>query len=443
MPDRIEPRFEAFPWRQACGLALAAGLAVLGTGARPASPAETLPRLAAEPIAAFGPDELPTDLRHALDGRLYVTLKHGVVRVLEDGVLREKPFLDIRQQVGSPGEAGLVSLAFPPDHADSGLLYLNYTDRRLDTVLARYRLAAGEPLAADPDTETVLLRIPQPEQDHNGAQMRFGPDGFLYVGMGDGGGFANPSCSAQRGDSLLGKILRLDVHVAEAPYYRVPEDNPFVGQRDPQDAIRDEVWALGLRNPWRLAFEPGSGALWVADVGELYWEEVNRVPAGGGTNLGWMVMEGTDCTPYSKELCPDDMPACPGDPRLSLPVYRYGHEAGNCAIIGGVVYRGSLLPALQGRYVFGDHCSGRIWALEPGTGAVTELLRLEGPLLTFGEDLAGELYVASGAALLRLVPASPTPAVAGAGLASVMACLAAAGGAGRLVRRRRAWTRGR
>jgi glucose/arabinose dehydrogenase len=416
---------------------LAAGLAAsaLGADAPPADPAQAPTAMAAEPLAAFGPDELPTDLRSAPDGRLYVTLKHGVVRVLEHGVLREQPFLDIRQRVHSLGEAGLVSLAFPPDYAESGLLFLNYTDRRLDTVLARYGLAAGEPVAADPASETVLLRIPQPEENHNGAQIRFGPDGFLYVGLGDGGGFADPGCRAQRGDSLLGKILRLDVRVSEPPYYRVPADNPFVGSGDPQDAIRDEIWALGLRNPWRLAFEPGSGALWVADVGELRWEEVNRVPAGG-VNLGWVLMEGTDCTPYSRELCPNDVPSCPDDPSLSLPVYQYAHKAGDCAVIGGVVYRGSLLPALQGRYVFGDHCSGRIWALEPESAAATELLRLEGRLLSFGEDLAGELVVASGAALFRLVPASPTPAGSGSGLAVIVACLAAAGGAGPLGRRR-------
>lgn len=346
------------------------------------TPATFPPAITLEP--AFTGFQAPVYLTHAGDeGRLFVVEKAGRILLIENGVVQPTPFLDITDRVGSAGsEQGLLSVAFPPDFTLSGAFYVNYTDQRGDTVIARYRWLEGDPLQADPTSEEVVLRVDQPAANHNGGQLQFGPDGYLYVGMGDGGRAGDPWGNAQNPGVLLGKMLRLDVAGAET--YKVPPDNPFVDRAD----VRPETWALGLRNPWRFSFDRTTGDLYIADVGQNRWEEVDFQPAGspGGENYGWDVMEGRHCFE----------PAAGCDPSgLVPPVAEYDHSQG-CSITGGYVYRGSRYPQMAGVYFFGDYCSGRIWGLqrEPdGEWTMTSLLETKVSISSFGEDAAGELYV--------------------------------------------------
>jgi len=292
-------------------------------------------------------------------------------------------FLDITDRVGSEGsEQGLLGLAFPPDFLTSGLFYLNYTDRNGDTVVARYRLMGDDPRRGDPTGEQKLLQIEQPAGNHNGGQLQFGPEGYLYIGTGDGGRAGDPWGNAHNPGVLLGKLLRLDV--TESETYAVPPDNPFVGVPD----ARPEIWALGLRNPWRFAFDRVTNELYIADVGQNQYEEVDFQPAGssGGENYGWDVMEGNHCFE----------PAVNCDPQgLVPPVAEYDHSQG-CSITGGYVYRGTRYPSLTGVYFFGDFCSGHIWGLkrEPsGAWTMALLLKSEVNISSFGEDATGEIYV--------------------------------------------------
>ncbi len=334
-----------------------------------------------EPV--LGGLDLPIYLTHAGQaGQWFVVEQGGRIRLVEDGALRAAPFLDIADRVSCCRERGLLSVAFPPDFATSGLFYIDYTDRDGDTVVARYRLLEEAPLRADPSSEQVLLTIEQPAENHNGGLLKFGPDGYLYVGTGDGGRAGDPWGNAQNPDTLLGKLLRLDVSGEEG--YAIPPDNPFVDV----EGYRPEIWAWGLRNPWRFAFDRASGELYVADVGQNQYEEVNWQPAGGpgGQNYGWDVMEGGHCYEPAE-----------GCERAGLvePVAEYDHSLG-CSVTGGYVYRGSQHPALQGVYVYGDFCSGRIWGLrrEPSGEWVSALLLEAGVAISsFGEDAAGEIYV--------------------------------------------------
>lgn len=312
-------------------------------------------------------------------GRLYVVGQGGRIVVLEDGVPRADPFLDISVRVSAGGERGLLSVAFAPDYADSGRLWVDYTDIDGDTVIERYT-RSGDGRTADAGSATVVLQIDQPAANHNGGLLLFGPDGMLWVGTGDGGGGA--SGNGQRTDTLLGKMLRLDV---SGDGYAVPSDNPFVG--DP--AYRGEIWSIGLRNPWRYSFDRETGDLWIADVGAATWEEVDLQPAGsvGGENYGWAVMEGPDC-----HIDPCD----PG--AFVLPVAAYRHGQGDCTIVGGYVYRGAAIPELRGTYLFGDYCSGRVWGLDAAAAAAgavqaVQLLQTELTISSFGEDRDGEPYV--------------------------------------------------
>lgn len=325
----------------------------------------------------------PVYVTHAGDrsARLFIVEQKGVIRVLRGGELLPTPFLDITPLVLSGGERGLLSVAFHPRYAENGFLYVNYTDRSGDTVVARYTVSA-DPHRADPGTAAILLSIRQPYSNHNGGQLQFGPDGYLYVGMGDGGSGGDPQGNAQNPNSLLGKMLRIDVHVLP---YGIPQTNPFVGPDPP----RDEIWALGLRNPWRFSFDRQTGDLYIADVGQDTSEEIDVQPATsrGGENYGWNIMEGAGC--YSPPS---------GCPRagLTMPVatYRTGE---NCSIIGGYVYRGTRIPTLIGTYIFGDYCSGRIWGLrqsDDGRWITTALLDTDLNITSFGEDEAGEVYVA-------------------------------------------------
>lgn len=325
----------------------------------------------------------PVHITHAGDssGRLFVVEKAGRIRIVEDGVLSSTPFLDITSRVGSLGsEQGLLSVAFPPDYASKGYFYVNYTDTSGDTVVARYHVTA-DPDVADPNSEEVLLTVDQPYGNHNGGQLAFGPsDGYLYIGMGDGGAGGDPENRAQNPGSLLGKLLRIDVESGTSPY-AVPATNPYTQTND----YRGEIWALGLRNPWRFSFDRQTRDLYIADVGQNIYEEVNYQPASssGGENYGWNIMEGLHC--YNSPGCDDS--------GLTPPVVEYDHSQG-CSITGGMVYRGLLDHRMQGVYFYADYCSGRIWGLaRDGAWQSVLLYDASFSIASFGEDEAGNLYV--------------------------------------------------
>lgn len=330
------------------------------------------------------------DIRHAGDGsgRLFLVEQAGRIWILENGAQLATPFLDIRDRVRTGGERGLLSLAFAPDYEASGRFYTWYTDLDSDTVLSRFRVSAN-PDEADPGSEQILLDVDQPQSNHNGGQLQFGPDGMLWLGIGDGGGGGDPQGAGQDLDTLLGKLIRIDVSGAQAGY-AVPSDNPRVGLPG-----RDEIWSWGLRNPWRMAFDPLTGGLFVADVGQGSFEEVNHLDPGdgGGENFGWNRMEGNQC--YQAGCDPTG---------LELPVGGYGHSLG-CSVTGGVVYRGSAYPDLHGSYLFGDYCSGRIWGLRPEGQGWNQVLLDASPwsILTFGTGENGDMYLsASGVGVFRV-----------------------------------------
>jgi glucose/arabinose dehydrogenase len=345
----------------------------------------------------------PVAITNAGDGsrRLFITLKGGQIRIHDAQGLRATPFLDISALVTTGSERGLLSTAFHPDYPTNGFFYVNYTDLAGSTVIARYQ-ASADPDIADPASATFLLTIPQPFANHNGGQLNFGPDGYLYIGMGDGGSGGDPSNFAQDLGSLLGKMLRIDVDGALP--YSVPADNPFLATPGAQP----EIWALGFRNPWRFSFDRVTGDLFIADVGENSWEEVSFQPTGssGGANYGWRRMEGTHCF--------NPAAGC-DDGTLTLPIIEYDHSAGDCSVTGGYRYRGADSPGLAGLYLYGDFCTGKIWTAEVNAqGAwTTELLEDTGLQITaFGEDEAGEIYVAHFAspagAVYRIREAAPT-----------------------------------
>jgi hypothetical protein len=317
------------------------------------------------------------------DPRLFVVEQRGTVRIVKDGTLLPEPFLDLRSAVAAGGERGLLGLAFHPDYADNGRFYVDYTDPQGDTRVVAYRVSASNPDLADASSGDTILSVEQPFSNHNGGLVTFGPDGMLYVGLGDGGSGGDPRGNGQNRQTLLGTILRLDVDGGSP--YRVPPDNPFVGQA----GFRDEIWAWGLRNPWRYSFDPPSGLLYIADVGQSDWEEVDAEPAtAGGLNYGWNVMEGRHC--YGASSCDST--------GLVQPILEYGHDQG-CSITGGFVYRGSAMPELRGTYFYSDYCSGWLRSLRFEGNAVTAERSWDvgalGQVLSFGEDAAGELYALS------------------------------------------------
>ncbi len=315
--------------------------------------------------------------------RLFVVEQGGRIRVIEGGSVRQEPFLDISGLVSAGGERGLLGLALDPDFATSGLFVVDYTDKSGDTIIATYRVTP-DGTAADPATASIRLRIEQPFPNHNGGQIAFGPDGYLYIGTGDGGGAGDPQGNAQDPGSSLGKILRIDVRSRVLPY-GIPDDNPFRNR----EGYRPEIWALGLRNPWRFSFDRSTGDLYIGDVGQKLWEEIDVSPAGtpGGANFGWNLFEGTHPYPPGASRARDPE-------RYVEPVVEYGHDVGR-SVTGGFVYRGSRMPALRGVYVYGDYVTGRIWALARIDGVWRNELVLDTNLniSAFGEDAAGELYV--------------------------------------------------
>src|SRR5947209_3355981 len=359
------------------------------------------------PIGGF---TSPVGFANAADGsgRLFVVEQGGRIRIVKNGVLQPSPFLDISGRISTGGERGLLGLAFPPGYAQKGYFYVNYTNAAGNTVIARYRRSATNADSADAASEQIIITIAQPFANHNGGQLAFGlRDRLLYVGMGDGGDAGDPGNRAQNPAELLGKILRLDVESGRPYTYTVPASNPFVNRT----GFRSEIWALGLRNPWRFSFDRATADLYIADVGQNSFEEVDFQSAGdaGGENYGWRIMEGLHC--FNPNPCDQT--------GLTLPVIEYDHSAGSCSITGGYVYRGQTFPRMQGLYFYGDFCSGRIWALSRVNNVWQSTLLVDTPISisAFGEDEAGNLYAASyntgqifsvvdnGPAL----PPSPTP----------------------------------
>jgi glucose/arabinose dehydrogenase len=325
-------------------------------------------------------------------GRVFILEKAGRVIFYKEGAEPAQIFLDIQGRVGSTGsEQGLLGIAFSPQYAQDGAFYLDYTDLNGNTVIARYHVSANAD-QADPSSDEMLLQIQQPYANHNGGQLAFGPDGYLYIGMGDGGSGGDPYGNGQSLTTLLGKILRVDVSLGQG--YKIPPDNPF---RDGSGL--PEIWAYGLRNPWRFSFDRLNGDLYIGDVGQNKWEEVDFLTGGspGGENFGWNYREGLHA--YSGNLA--------AGIQFTDPIFEYGHNQG-CSITGGYVYRGSSLQDWQGVYFFGDYCQGTIWGLLPTDGGQWKSQILFSPgfkISSFGQDDAGELYVLNYSAgqLLKLV----------------------------------------
>ncbi len=329
----------------------------------------------------------PLDLQSPEDGtnRLFVVEQGGLVKVFENNTQATQygTFLDISNQTNtSSGELGLLGLAFHPQFAGNGFFYVYYTPSPQMAVLSRFKVSGTNPDVADPGSEAILLSISQPYTNHNGGQLAFGPDGFLYIASGDGGSGGDPQGNAQNLNSLLGKILRIDVNQAEnGMEYGIPVDNPFSSEA----GARPEIYAFGLRNPWRMSFDTQTGMLWAGDVGQGEYEEIDIIEAGG--NYGWNIFEGNSC--FSGTNC--DLGG------LTPPVYEYNHSQGDKSVTGGFVYRANGVPFLKGYYVYGDFISGRVWALETGTSQPENILLQETGLSisSFGTDAQGELYLCS------------------------------------------------
>lgn len=323
-------------------------------------------------------------LANAGDDRMFYVRQSGQIKIMNpDGSIEATPFLDITPLVSSGGERGLLGLAFAPDYETSGRFYVNYTNTAGDTTIARYTVS-GDPNIANPDG-TVLLTIEQPFSNHNGGNIHFGPDGYLWISMGDGGSGGDPDGNGQNTDVLLGKMLRIDV---SGDAYTVPDDNPFVS-----GGGAPEVWSYGLRNAWKFSFDRETGEVWIADVGQNQIEEINMMPSTDvGLNYGWRCYEGNNT--YDTSGCgnPDDM---------IFPVATYSHSGGRCSITGGYVYRGELYPNLQGYYFYADYCSGEVGTYQDGASSF--VTTVPGTFITtFGEDTNGELYVAGSNKIYRI-----------------------------------------
>lgn len=331
------------------------------------------------------------------DERLFIVEQAGTIRIIEDGIVLPEPFLDIRGRVKAGGEQGLLGFAFHPAYGANGWFYVHYTDTNGDTRIERYQVSSN-PNVALPGSAQLVLAIEQPFANHNGGMLAFGPDGALYIATGDGGGSGDPQGNAQDLSSLLGKILRLDVDSRQP--YAIPTDNPF---RNVAGA-RGEIWAYGLRNPWRFSFDREAGRLYIADVGQNAWEEINSVPASrAGVNYGWNIMEGRHC--FNASSCDTS--------GLTLPVFEYANADNTCSVTGGYVYRGDAIPALRGHYFYSDFCAGWIRSFRLAGDSVTDEQEWNvgdiGNVLSFGEDAASELYVltrgSAGGRVFRFVTA--------------------------------------
>jgi len=387
----------AIPWKTALSLFLAA--AASGCGSQFESETPDLP----DGPVSVGLQEVVSGLVFPLyltapagDPRLFIVEKGGTIRIVQNGALLPTPFLDFSAKVSAGGEQGLLGLAFGPQYASTGRFVVHYTDLAGDTRVSQLRVSP-DPNVADPASELPVLAADQPFTNHNGGQVLFGPEGYLYVMLGDGGSAGDPDDHGQSLADLLGSILR--IQPLEGGGYAVPPDNPFVGMPN----VRPEIWSHGLRNPWRVDLDPATGDLYVADVGQGTWEEVSvstaAAGAGRGANFGWRIMEGPECF--------DPSPCDQGGPEL--PVVSYDHGQG-CSITGGFVYRGSAIPELQGHYFYSDFCAGFIRSFRLQDGAAVDQFRwptlAPGPNIPgFGRDAAGELYIlATNGVVYRMVP---------------------------------------
>lgn len=366
---------------------------------------------------AFNPETTEIGLQPVVDGlnqpvyvtsandgsdRLFVVEQPGFIQIFANGGLLPTPFLDIEARVGSSGfEQGLLGLAFAPNFGETGHAYVNYTNLDGTTIVSRFSLLTDDANQLDPNSEFVVLTLPQPAQNHNGGMVLFGPDGYLYIGTGDGGAANDRFENGQNPSALLGKMLRIDVTSDPSQPYLIPTDNPWIDNDwmidgDSVDVL-DEIWAVGLRNPWRYSFDRATGDLWIADVGQNQYEEVNFVaastlasgPENGSIqamNFGWPIMEASECFAA--------IGGCESS-GLVLPVAAYDHS-GHCSVTGGYVYRGQQFPILQGVYLYADFCSGVVWAIMPdGSGgwSNSEVLQSGLSISSFGEDEQGELYI--------------------------------------------------
>jgi glucose/arabinose dehydrogenase len=358
-----------------------------GTPASPPPPSSFPPP---QPGGELRLETVATDLDRPLhltappgDPRLFVVEKSGRIKILKGGASAPVVFLDLHDSVSTGSEQGLLSMAFHPQYASNGFFYVDYTDRDGDTRVVRYRVSATDPDRADPGSAKLILFVEQPFANHNGGLLLFGRDGKLYIGLGDGGSAGDPQGNGQNLGTLLGKILRIDVDGGDP--YAIPPDNPFAGRA----GARGEIWAYGLRNPWRFSFDDPTNQLYIADVGQNAWEEIDVVPAGeGGQNYGWNIMEGFHCY---------NAPACT-TAGLTLPVVEYSHSDG-CSITGGSVYRGQRAPELVGLYFYSDYCSGFLRSFRYDGRMVTEHTTWAvgdiGSVQSFGTDAAGEMYILS------------------------------------------------
>jgi len=323
------------------------------------------------------------EITHAGTNRMYAVQQTGQIKIVEaNGTTVATPYLDIASLIKSSGEQGFLGLAFHPNYATNGYLYVNYINKQENTVIARYTRSATNPNVADPASALVLLTVDQPASNHNGGCMRFGPDGYLYISLGDGGGAGDPNGNGQNINTLLGKLLRIDVNSGSR--YGIPSGNPFATTDG-----ADEIWATGLRNAWKFSFTRNGSDLWIADVGQDVGEEINKVNAATpGLNFGWKCYEGTRVFSTS---------GCAPASMFSMPFAEYTHAAtGGCSITGGFVYTGTKYPKLTGKYLFADFCSNKIGMLDTA-GAITWTPAFAGnSFTTFGEDIDGELYIAGG-----------------------------------------------
>jgi glucose/arabinose dehydrogenase len=325
----------------------------------------------------------PVEITNAGDSRLFVVQKGGLIRILNaDGTVNATPFLNLSAFVSTNSERGLLGLAFHPNYATNGYFFVNYTNLAGNTVIARYTVNASNPNIAN-TTETVLMTITQPFSNHNGGTIKFGPDGYLYIGMGDGGSGGDPGNRAQNINENLGKMLRIDVNTTTAPFYSSPNSNPYVGV-----AGNDEIWAIGLRNPWKFSFNRLNGDLWIADVGQDAVEEINKVVSplpNSGINFGWRCYEGNSTYITS---------GCAPSSAMSFPFIQYTRFGGACSVTGGYYYTGSAYPNFQNNYFFTDYCDNKIRMVN-NAGVITTTAAFSGNnFVTFGEDINGELYIA-------------------------------------------------
>ena len=339
-------------------------------------------------VAVRGLDS-PLDVTNAGDGsgRLFVVEQAGRIRLVKDGALVARPFLDITGRIASGGERGLLGLAFHPDYPADPRFFVNYTDRDGNTIVSQFTVSGADPDLGDPDSEVVLMHIAQPFANHNGGAVVFGPDAMLYIATGDGGSSGDPQGNGQRLDTHLGKILRIDVDVApgSSTAYQVPADNPFTTTA----GAKPEIWLYGLRNPWRIRFDRATGDLWIGDVGQNAWEEIDVARAGQkGLDYGWNVMEATHC--FNPRSGYDQT-------GLTLPAAEYDHDLG-CAVIGGVVVRDASQGRLDGGYLFGDACSDNLWLMDPAGDQLREaalVAKMGRTLSSIGEAEDGSVYATS------------------------------------------------